>query len=279
MSAAEVPLIIAVAPTGAYKSTADHRHLPVSPTEIATTATECLAQGAAMLHLHVRAADGGHSLDAGAYRAAIDAVQDAVGDRLLIQVTTEAAGRFEPPQQMAVVRELRPECVSMSIREFVPDRSSEARAAEFFGWVCEQGIVPQFILYSRDELSHYQALRERGVVPSQALPLLFVLGRYTAGQTSDPNALVPFLDELSHDAPWMVCAFGRNEHRCATAAAALGGHVRVGFENNLLLRDGSMAGSNAELVGQVREAAAILARPLADADAARALLKGHALTG
>ena len=111
------------------------------------------------------------------------------------------------------------------------------------------------------------------MIPVLALPLLFVLGRYSAGQTSDPRGLLPFLDELSHEAPWMVCAFGTGEHRCAATAAALGGHVRVGFENNLALKDGSPAGSNADLVMQVRELAAALGRPLADGATARTLLR------
>ena len=267
------PLIIAVAPTGAYKSPADHPALPVSAQQIAHTAAACVNEGASMLHLHVRDTNGAHSLDADTYRHAIDAVRNALGDRLLIQVTTEAAGKFLAPAQMALVRELRPDCVSLAIRELVPDAASESAAAEFFAWVCEAGIIPQFILYSAAELRRYQALRERGVIPVLALPLLFVLGRYSAGQTSDPRGLLPFLDELSHEAPWMVCAFGTGEHRCAATAAALGGHVRVGFENNLALKDGSPAGSNADLVMQVRELAAALGRPLADGATARTLLR------
>jgi uncharacterized protein (DUF849 family) len=273
MSADTSPLIIAVAPNGAYKGAADHAALPISVQQIAHTAAACTNEGAGMLHLHVRDAQGGHSLDADTYRRAIDTVRNAVGERLLIQVTTEAAGKYQAPAQMALVRELQPDCVSLAIRELVPDAASEPAAAEFFAWVCDAGTIPQFILYSGEELRRYQALRERGVIPALALPLLFVLGRYSSGQTSDPRALLPFLNELSHDAPWMVCAFGAAEHRCAATAAALGGHVRVGFENNLLLKDGSPAGSNADLVMQVREVAAAIGRPLADGSMARAMLQ------
>ncbi len=71
--------------------------------------------------------------------------------------------------------------------------------------------------------------------------MLFVLGRYARRpRTSLPADLLPF---LAPDAPrfrsWMVCAFGRHEAACALAAALLGGDIRVGFENNLLLPDGS----------------------------------------
>jgi uncharacterized protein (DUF849 family) len=66
-----------------------------------------------------------------------------------------------------------------------------------------------------------------------------------------------------------MCAFGATEHACATAAAALGGHVRVGFENNLLLKDGSIAPDNAALVMQAADAARCLGRPLATAQDVR----------
>jgi uncharacterized protein (DUF849 family) len=66
-----------------------------------------------------------------------------------------------------------------------------------------------------------------------------------------------------------MCAFGAGEHACAAAAAALGGHVRVGFENNLLLKSGEVAKDNAELVRQVVDVAAALGRPLATAQQAR----------
>jgi 3-keto-5-aminohexanoate cleavage enzyme len=66
-----------------------------------------------------------------------------------------------------------------------------------------------------------------------------------------------------------MCAFGAGEHACAAAAAALGGHVRVGFENNLLLKTGEVARDNAQLVEQVVDVASALGRPLATAQQAR----------
>jgi uncharacterized protein (DUF849 family) len=68
---------------------------------------------------------------------------------------------------------------------------------------------------------------------------------------------------------WSMCAFGAGEHACATTAAALGGHVRVGFENNLLLNDGQVAPDNAALVRQIAESARVLGRSLCTAQQAR----------
>jgi uncharacterized protein (DUF849 family) len=112
------------------------------------------------------------------------------------------------------------------------------------------------------------------VVPDAPWFVLFVLGRYSAGQTSSPSDLLPFLAAYDHAHPWAMCAFGRHEHACAAAAAALGGHARVGFENNLYLRDGSVAGDNAALVRQVAEVAGALGRRMATADQVRALFLG-----
>lgn len=264
------PLILTVAPNGAYKTHAQHPAVPLTPAALAATARTCLDAGAAMLHMHVRKADGTHSLEAADYRAAIAAVRKAVGQEMVIQVTTEAAKAYAPPAQMAVVRELRPEAVSVGLRELhVPD-VPEAALADFFHWLAGSNIMTQVILYDEADVRDWHALRARGIIPEARWFLLFVLGRYTAGQTSSPTDLVPFLSAHDGRHPWAMCAFGAQEHACAIAAAALGGHARIGFENNLLLRDGGVAPDNAALVRQVAEGAAVLGRPLASAADIRA---------
>ena len=99
--------------------------------EMARVAAECLDAGAAMIHLHVRDSAGAHWLDAEAYRAAIAAVCGAVGDRLVVQVTSEAMGRYQAAQQMAVVLDTQPEAVSLAVRELAPEAGDERPFAEF----------------------------------------------------------------------------------------------------------------------------------------------------
>jgi 3-keto-5-aminohexanoate cleavage enzyme len=130
--------------------------------------------------------------------------------------------------------------------------------------------MTQVILYDEADVRDWNALRARGVIPEGKWFVLFVLGRYSVGQTSAPADLLPFLAAHDGACPWAMCAFGTQEHACAIAAAALGGHARVGFENNLLLRDGKVAPDNAALVRQVAQGAAALNRPLATADQIRA---------
>ncbi len=274
MSAAWPPLIVAVAPNGAHKTKDDHPALPVSADEIARAAAACRDAGAAMIHLHVRDRDGRHLLDAGAYREAIAALRREAGDDMIVQVTSESAHRYATGEQIAMVRELRPEAVSLVLREIVPDAAAEPEAAAFLAWLAAERIAPQYIVFTPDEIGRYRDLCGRGVIPGERHFLLFVLGRYSAGQTSEPCDLLPFLAAHDGDSPWAVCTFGAREGACALTAAALGGHVRVGFENNLHLADGAIAPDNAALVAQARAGAELLGRDVADAREARDMLWG-----
>lgn len=265
------PIAIAVAPNGARKTHADHPALPITPDELAACARQCVDAGAAMLHLHVRRPDGTHSLEPEDYRPAIAAVQRTVGDALVIQITTEAVGIYTPEQQMASVRALQPEAISAALRELAPDAAHEAEAARFFGELAAARTAIQYILYSADDVVRYRDLRARGVLPDTPHWVLFVLGRYSAGQRSDPSDLLPFLQawaeggDITANVPWAMCAFGPREAECALSAALLGGHARLGFENNMALPDGSTAPDNAALVTNLRRHLDALHRPVASA--------------
>jgi uncharacterized protein (DUF849 family) len=265
-------LIIASAPNGAYKGYADHAVIPLTKKEIVDCACDCFEQGSAMLHLHVRDNKGRHTLDPHIYREVIQAIHQELGQRIIIQVTSEEADVYQPQQQMAAIREVRPESVSLALREIVPDAETESAAAEFLLWLLREKIIPQFILYSPEEVVRYNQLRHRGVIPPGLHPILFVLGRYSVDQTSDPQTLISYLSVHDRISPWMVCAFGNKENACAMTAAVFGGHARVGFENNLYLKDGSLAPDNAALISQVRQGAEALGRPVAKADDVREML-------
>jgi uncharacterized protein (DUF849 family) len=265
-----------VAPNGGTRTKADHPALPLSAGELAGTAAECRGAGAAMMHLHVRRSDGRHMLDADAYRAAIAAIRAEVGDRMVVQISTEALGLYTPAEQVALVKATRPEAASLALRELAPDRASEPVFLELLAWMRREHVLPQIILYDPDEAGRLAGMAERGDIPWRDPPVLYVLGRYNASQTSSPSDLLPF---LASDTPrfgnWSVCAFGRYEAACVTTAALFGGHVRVGFENNFLLPDGSRARSNAELVATVAGAARQLGLELCDADMVRELFSAE----
>ena len=132
-------------------------------------------------------------------------------------------------------------------------------------------IWPQFILYAPEEAVRLADLQRRGIVPFDAVAVLYALGRYTLLGTAAPSDLLPFLAPgRPRFAHWSVCAFGRREAACVTAGALLGGRPRVGFENNFTMPDGERAGSNADLVAAVARALADLGLAPDTADGLRA---------
>jgi uncharacterized protein (DUF849 family) len=266
-------VMIMVAPNGARRTKTDHPALPMTAEELAIDAEACMAAGAGAVHLHVRADDGTHILDAKRYRAATAAVSARTGGGMAVQITTEAVGLYTVAEQMSVVRDVVPDAVSLAVRELVPDGDGEAEAGAFFRWLKTAGVSPQFILYDVADVQRFFDLQERGVIPFSLPFLIFVLGRYIKGQQSEPADLAPFVAALEgREAIWAMCAFGKRELACAEAAMAAGGHVRVGFENNIHAPDGSLAASNAELVQGVADAARRLGRGVMDGKGASALL-------
>ena len=241
---------LAVAPNGGRKTKADHPALPLSADELARTAAECLERGASMIHLHVRDAEGRHCLDPEAYRAAIASICEAVGDRLVLQITSESLGRYSPAEQRAAVLRTNPEAVSLALRELAPEAADEKDFGDFLGKLKQMRVHPQIILYTPAEAERLGAMLKQGLIPFDRLSVLYALGRFALARTAIPRDLLPFLaPEAPRFHAWSVCAFGRRETACVTAAALLGGHARVGFENNLALPSGERAASNADLVG------------------------------
>lgn len=263
------PFVVMCAPNGARKSKADHPAVPILTEEIADCASAILQAGASVIHLHVRDDTGGHSLDVDRYRAATDAIHERVGDRLVIQVTSEACGIYQPAQQMAMVLELLPEAVSLALKEICPDDNAESVAAPFYAQLAKRNIMVQHILYSPAEVERFEKLRRNGVIPDPRPFVLFVLGRYSDDLTGNPGELAAYVNEIADDTEWAVCCFGKTESEAALLAASGTGHARVGFENNLLLPDSSIAADNAQLVQNTAGVGRRKGRPIASANDVR----------
>lgn len=220
---------IMVAPNGARRGRADHPALPVTTEEIVATAASCRAAGADALHLHVRDGDGLHSLDAGRYAETLAAISECVPD-VRVQITTEAAGIFDVPAQLECLSQVKSSWASISVREIAREPELAPRV---YGICDEQGTEVQHILYDTEDIALLRDWQARGIVRTGQEAVLFVLGRYAAGQVSFPGNLHPFRDAMPEARDWMVCAFGPQEHACLLEAARLGGALRVGFENSL----------------------------------------------
>ncbi len=257
---------IMLAPNGGRRGRAEHPAIPITIHETAACAAAAREQGADAIHAHLRDADGGHLLDAGAYRELIAEIGRAAPG-LAVQITTEAVGRYKPTEQMQVVRDVQPAFASCALREFEAEPEAAAR---FYHEMAEAGVGLQHILYEPGEAVRLATLRDRGAVPGGPLSVIFVVGSYPDGGGTPPARLAEFVAGAAPlEAQWMACAFGTSETRVLTAAMALGGHARVGFENALVMADGSPAPDNAARVQEV--AALRSALDLHGGDAAAAL--------
>ncbi|WP_179145430.1 3-keto-5-aminohexanoate cleavage protein [Rhizobium sp. RU36D] len=274
------PALIMVAPNGARRDKADHPRLPITTEEIVETALECQAAGASALHLHIRDDKAAHSLDAPTYAMTLSRLSDVLAENYPIQITTEAAGRFEWQEQVGLVEALEPRFFSVSIAEIY--RGGADAVSRLFLLASLRGLCPQIILYSVDDIALLARLAAAGTVDrATRFTLLLVVGRYQSGEDvslQDFHALHQTLTQsgLSDGQNWMVCAFGRVETDILAAALELGGHARVGFENSLVNTSGALASSNAERVATIADLCRDRGRPIATPTQALEIL-GHSL--
>ncbi len=238
---------IMAAPNGARRQKSLHPAIPITIAETVAAAKVCHAAGADALHLHVRDADGRHSLDAGLYREALAEMETHVPS-MSVQITTESAGIYDTNAQLACLRALTPQAASISVREVarMPDL-----APQIYGLCEEAGTEVQHILFDSADLARLALWRREGVIRPDQRDVILVLGAYDPPRGADLAELGPRVRALPGDLTWSVCAFGRHEHACLIEAARLGGNLRVGFENNVLTPDGEAYSDNAASVARL----------------------------
>ncbi|WP_294223851.1 3-keto-5-aminohexanoate cleavage protein [uncultured Shimia sp.] len=254
-----VPLKVTVAPNGARKTKTDHPNLPVSIEDIAYTARQCSAAGAHELHLHIRDGKGQHTLDPARYREAISAVSEAAPD-MQIQITTEAAGLFDVAEQFETLKQLVPSAASVSVREMARD---DTVSRQLYAFAHEAGVSIQHILYDARDIAQYRAWLSDAAIASTQRDVLLVTGQYNPPKPAKVEELSPLLTALAGEmSSWTVCAFGESEQAVMQSVIRQGGHVRVGFENNVHRSDGQLLKDNAESVSGVVQCANRLGRSM-----------------
>ncbi len=246
---------IMVAPNGARRSKTDHPKLPITIDETVEVCRACADAGATGAHLHVRDKYGKHTIDVHAYQRLLDKLDSALPG-FFAQITSETAGLFTAEDQRHLIQTLKPKSVSVALREFLPDEATRPAAREAYHWAYENGVTIQHICYSAPELDRLLAFMVDGTIPGQHHHIQLVLGSYDGTKISKPDAVAAFADPLINPKQglsfdWMVCAFGAPETDCLLQTFALGGKARIGFENSLWNRDGSLADSNAERVQEL----------------------------
>ncbi|MFO7273679.1 MAG: 3-keto-5-aminohexanoate cleavage protein [Symbiobacteriaceae bacterium] len=263
-------LIITVALNGAEVTREQNPHIPFTPEEIAEDAARCREAGAAMVHVHGRLPDGTPTQDAAVYKEIIDAIRARTD--VIVQVSTGGAVGMTAEERLAPVT-LRPEMASLTTGtvNFGNDVFlNPPDLIETFARTMRQyGVVPEIEAFDVGHIDNALALVQKGILE---LPLHFdfVMGV--------PGGIAPTLRNLLHMAEslppgctWSVAGIGRAELPLAVAAILMGGHVRVGLEDNLYYTRGVKA-TNVMLVERIVRLARELGRDVATPDEARRIL-------
>ncbi|HNS49771.1 MAG TPA: 3-keto-5-aminohexanoate cleavage protein [Anaerolineae bacterium] len=264
-------LIITAALTGSVPTKEMNRFLPVSPEEIAESAQRCGEVGASIVHVHARDVEGRPTLDAEVFARMHRAICEHTD--LIVQISTGGRAGADPEARSAAVRLIRPEMASLTTGSTnFPDRvyeNSIGLIQQLAVVMRESGTKPEMEIFDAGMIPNAVELAEKGL----AIPPLhfcFVLGNRGSMAATAKNLL--FLSEsIPADATWTVAALGRWQLPMATLAIVMGGHVRVGLEDNLYYRKGEQA-SNEQLVARVARLAGELGRPIASPGEARAIL-------
>ncbi len=265
------PIIIAVAPNGARKTKQDHPAIPLTAKELGETARACMKAGASMIHLHVRDDQQKHSLSVDLYKEAIKQVRLQTNNSILIQVTSESVGCYSPDEQFEMIHRLKPPAVSIGLREIRSE--TEAKINQHFKKMRDNQVHPQLILYNDYDVSVYKDWLQRGILPGSAYSVLFVIGKpQKEGVFETEDLKISLIDKLSIN-NWMTCGFGYQELDVAKQTFKLGGHIRIGFENNELLENKEIANNNAELIVQVATLMEGESYSIASAQEAQELMK------
>lgn len=266
------PLIVTAALTGAEVTREAQPALPITPDEIAEAAEACARAGAAMVHVHARRPDGSSTQDPEVYAEIVAKVRARCA--VIVQISTGGAVGMSPAERIAPLR-LKPEMATLSMGSvnFGDDvfLNTPSDMALFLGCMREAGVVPEFEIFDAGMLASLNRWVRKGLVAPHACHVDFVLG-VPGGMAASPRALQFLLDDLPPGATWSVAGVGAAQLAMAALAIPMGGHVRVGFEDNIFYRKGELATGNDQLVARVARLAAEHDRPLATPDEARRIL-------
>lgn len=264
-------LIITTALTGNVPTRERTPHVPITPQEIADDVARCAAAGASLFHIHARDPRGKPTLDMPVFKDTVRRVK-AQTPEVIIQLSTGARAGKDWEARANPVR-LLPEMASFTtgsnnlpgiVYENAPD------FIEFLAGVFrDTGVKPEIEVFETGMISNALHLAKKGFL-AHPLHFDFVLGA-PGSMPGTVRNLVFLADSLPPGSTWTVAGIGRAELPLAAAAIAMGGHVRVGIEDNLILPDGTLA-TNAQLVEKVAVIAQTMGREIASPKDARRIL-------
>jgi 3-keto-5-aminohexanoate cleavage enzyme len=271
MTSAMSKLIITAAITGGELNREQQPALPLTPREIGIAAAHCAEAGAAVVHVHGRLADGTPTQDREVYRRILAEVRER--SDVIVQFSTGGSVGMTADERLAPV-ELGPEMASLTMGSVNFGDSvflnSPGDIARFAQAMLKHKVRPELEIFDSGMLSTALYWLEQGRLPRPA-HFNFVLG-VPGAMAGTAESLMHLRSLLPQDATWTVSGIGAKQLGLTTLAVVLGGHVRVGFEDNVYYRRGQLAHSNAQLVARVARISHELDRPIASPAQARALL-------
>jgi uncharacterized protein (DUF849 family) len=285
------PVIITCALTGAAELAAKSGAVPVTPEQIATSAIEAAKAGAAIAHIHVRdPATGRPSMALAHYREVVDRIRQS-GVDMLINLTTGAGASFIPGaddprvaapgsslshwrKRVEHVTALTPEVCSLDVgsmnfgeRVFV---NTPADLREMARAIKDAGTKPEMEVFELGHIRLAKHLVQSGLI--EAPPLFQICLGIAWGAAATPETMMAMRDQLPAGALWAAFGIGATQFPMVAQAVLLGGHVRVGLEDNLYLARDLPAPSNAALVEKAAQIIAQLGeRPATPAEARQIL--------
>lgn len=264
-------LVITCAITGAETTRAQNPALPITPREQADAAYACWKAGASIIHLHVRDEDGKPSQEPERFAESIELIKARCP--VIVQISTGGAVG-ESIERRAAPLKLRPEMASLNAGSinfgdevFVNlPRDIEMLAAEMKAL----GVKPEIEVYDLGMLEYALRLVRKEIVASPA-QIQFVLGT-PFGMDGSARNMTLLADRLPEGTTWTAAGIGRWQLPVAAQSIVMGGHVRVGFEDNVYWSKGVPARDNAQLVERVADLSRTLQREVASPDEARKIL-------
>ncbi len=260
------PTIISCAVTGNITTLEQTPYLPVTPEQIADAGIQAVRAGAAIVHVHVRHPDGRPSMELGHYREVVERLRAADED-VVINLTTGPGQRFvpsdadpkmaapgttlmRPERRVEHITALRPELCSLDLNTMYSGSSvvinTPANLAIMAAAIRDAGVVPELEVFDSGDIQLANHLIQDGNLDMPAFFQIVLGVRY--GAIATPETLMYLKSLLPQAARWSAFGVGRWEFPMLTQSWLLGGHVRVGLEDNIYVEKGVLAHSNAVLV-------------------------------
>lgn len=258
--------IITVAPTGAFPTKEHNPAIPLTPREIAEDVYECWQAGAAIAHLHMRDNAGKGTMDKGRFIETVGLIRQRCD--IVLNLTTSGDLNATDETRMAHLIELKPELASFDAGSMNWMHSTlfinhPAFLERLGGVMNENGVKPEIEVFDPGMLYNALYYMKKGVLRGPGY-FQFVLGA-AGGIAATVENLVFLKSLLPPHAYWSAFGIGAGHLPILFATLALGGHVRVGMEDNVLYAKGRLAKNNAEFVARaarlIREANGSVATP------------------